>query len=324
MNRERLRYLLERQEAGLASAEERTELEEWFAASENRPDFTRGLSESALPALEARLFEKIQDVIDQKNPVSIQSPERPLFSGMLRIAASILLVVASGAALYFYLNRSVMRTERANFGEVREVRLPDGSEVTLNGNSEISYVSDWGNEGLREVSLTGEAYFKVTHTSDGRKFRVRTGKVFSLDVLGTGFTVAHRKSGTRIVLEEGKVQCNLNEKENETLIMRPGEMVKFADNPSDYERRNVDVSQYSAWKDHKLVFNNTTLAEVAVILEDTYDFKTTVESPKLLTRRITGSVPTDQIAILIQGIAEASGVVIVRNGNTLMITDKRK
>lgn len=324
MNRERLRYLLERQGVGIASDEEQAELEAWYMTYESQPDFTERLSERALPALEAKMFEKIQTALEQENLHPIQSQRRTLFTRMLRVAASILLVVMAGGGLYYYFSLTGMIREQTGYGEVRTVMLPDGSEVTLNGNSEITYRSNWGNEQLREINLKGEAYFKVIHTKDNRKFRVRTGEDFSLDVLGTQFTVANRKSGTRIVLDQGKVQCNLNDEENETLIMKPGEMVKFAGNPSDYVRESVETSVYSAWKEHKLIFNNTTLQEVSLILEDTYDFKIQAETPELLTRKITGSVPTDNIEILIQGIAEASGVIIARNGKELTITDRKR
>ncbi len=324
MDRERLQYLLERERAGAASVEERAELEEWYLSYENRPDFTERLSKRALPALEASIFERIEHALEQESTSLIQPERRTIYAGMLRIAASILLVVLAGAGIYFYLSRAEMVREQTGYGEVRKVMLPDGSEVTLNGNSEITYLSNWGNEQLREINLKGEAYFKVIHTQDNRKFRVRTAKDFSLDVLGTQFTVANRKSGTRVVLAQGKVQCNLNDAENETLIMKPGEMVKFTGNPSDYVRENVQAYQYSAWKEHKLIFNNTTLEEVSQILEDTYDFKINAETPGLLTRKITGSVPTDNIEILIQGIAEASGVMIAQHGKELTITDRKR
>jgi ferric-dicitrate binding protein FerR (iron transport regulator) len=324
MSSERLQYLLERQGAGAASAEEQTELEEWYLAYENRPDFTQRLSERALPTLEARLFEKIQYTLDQESPAQVKSRKSTLYSGMLRVAASILLVVLSGGTIYYYFSQAGMVREQTAYGEVRKVTLPDGSEVTLNGNSELSYLSNWESESLREINLKGEAYFKVTHTRDDRKFRVRTGDDFSVDVLGTQFTVASRKSGTRVVLDEGKVQCNLNDAGKDTLIMKPGEMVKFTGNPADYVRKKVEASEYSAWKEHKLIFNNTTLKEVSLILEDTYDFKINAETPELLARKITGSVPTDNVKILIQGIAEASGVIIAQNGRELTITDRKR
>ncbi|MCF2517670.1 FecR family protein [Dyadobacter sp. CY351] len=324
MNRERLQYLLERQGVGIASDEEQAELEAWYLTYESQPDFTERLSERALPALEAKMFEKIQTALEQENLHPIRSRRRILFTRMLQVAASILLVVMAGGGLYYYFSLTGLIREQTGYGQVRTVMLPDGSEVTLNGNSEITYRSNWGNEQLREINLIGEAYFKVIHTKDNRKFRVRTAEDFSLDVLGTQFTVANRKSGTRIVLDQGKVQCNLNDEENETLIMKPGEMVKFAGNPSDYVRESVETSVYSAWKEHKLIFNNTTLQEVSLILEDTYDFKIQAESPELLTRKITGSVPTDNIEILIQGIAEASGVIIAQNGKVLTITDRKR
>ena len=323
MNKDRLHYLLAREKEGQCSEEETGELEAWYLAGEKRPDFTHTLSENALNALETSLFTKIEHSLGHEKAVEVKPLRSPRLPSMLRIAASVLLLILSGTGLYYYFSRAMI-SEQTAFGEMRKVLLPDGSEVTLNGNSEITYFSDWENGKIREINLKGEAYFKVIHTKDHRKFRVHAGKDFSLDVLGTEFDVASRKSGTRVILDKGKVQCNLNGKESNTLVLKPGEMVQFTRNPAEYVRKKVEVSAYSAWKEHKLVFKNTTLKEISVILEETYNFKITTENQELLTREITGSVPTDNINILLEGIAEACGVNIQQNGDKLTITDKGK
>lgn len=323
MNKDRLQYLLAREKEGTCSDEERVALEAWYSAGEEQPDFTHTLTQNALDALETSLFAKIEHALDQEKTAESKPLRSHPFAGMLRIAASVLLFVLSGIGVYYYFSRASMVTEQTAFGEMRKVVLPDGSEVTLNGNSEITYLSDWENGKIREVNLKGEAYFKVIHTKDHRKFRVRTGRDFSLDVLGTEFDVASRKSGTRVILDKGKVQCNLNGKGNNSLILKPGEMVQFAHNPAEYVRKNVEVSAYSAWKEHKLVFKNTSLKEISVILEETYNLRTETENPELLTREITGSVPTDHIEILLEGIAEASGVTIQQKDDKLIITDRK-
>ena len=110
----------------------------------------------------------------------------------------------------------------------------------------------------------------------------------------------------------------------DTLVLRPGEMVQFAQKPTHYQRQLVEKGLYSAWKDHKLVFKNTSLREVAAILQDTYGFETESSRPELLDREISGSVPTDNVELLLQGIAEASAVSITRDGDQLTIEPKSR
>lgn len=317
MDKNRLLYLLERNQEGLISGDEAKELQQWYDSPASQHGFTDSLSDQARIALEEKMFAKIR-LNSNSNPVLIKS-RRP-FARVFGVAAAVILFMMAGLGYYWYRENAGITVIRTAFGETRKVILPDGSEVILNGNSELYYEAGWS--GFREVELEGEAYFKIVHTSDHRNFRVSTGSDFSLDVLGTQFNVSKRKSGTRVVLDEGKVRCNLGGSGRDTLVLKPGEMVRFRQKPSDYQLERVETGLYSAWKDHKLVFKNTSLREVAAILQDTYGLETEASQSELLDRRISGSVPTDNVDLLLQGIAEASAVTITRDGDQLVVAPK--
>jgi ferric-dicitrate binding protein FerR (iron transport regulator) len=51
-------------------------------------------------------------------------------------------------------------------GSRKKVSLPDGSEVWLNGGSRLIYSKGLGHCNAREVTLSGEGYFKVKHYED--------------------------------------------------------------------------------------------------------------------------------------------------------------
>lgn len=320
MDKDRLLYLLEKDKNGQGSPAEAAELEAWYRSAETLPAFTEGLSAGAMSALEDKILSRIQAAEQEPQEWVEPSGGSRRWFGWGRIAAAILFLVVAGIGLYIFTQQNGRVVERTAFGETRVLTLPDGSEVTLNGNSVLSYDAEWPD--LREVQLEGEGYFKVVHTTDHRKFRVRTGTDFSLDVLGTQFNISKRERGTRIVLDEGKVQCNLGDSARDTLVLRPGEMVQFRKKPSDYQLQRVETGLYSSWKDHKLVFKNTSLREVAAILQDTYGLETEASQPELLDREISGSVPTDNVDLLLQGIAEASAVTITRDGDLLTIAPK--
>lgn len=322
MDRERLLYLLDREKAGENSPAEASELEAWYRSADERPAFTDELSANGLLAMEDKILARIQTAVQEPQEQAAISYQNQRWLRWRKIAAAVAFLVVAGIGMYMFQRQNGRIVERTGFGETRIVTLPDGSEVTLNGNSVLSYDAEWPE--LREVRLEGEGYFKVVHTIDHRKFRVRTGEDFSLDVLGTQFNISKRNSGTRIVLDEGKVRCNLGDTEGDTLVLKPGEMVQFRKRPSDYHLERVEKGLYSAWKEHKLVFKNTTLREVAAILQDTYGFETETGSPELLDRQISGSVPTDNVELLLQGIAEASAVNITRDGDQLIIAQKSR
>ncbi|MGN7938191.1 FecR family protein, partial [Pseudomonas sp. 22447] len=86
-------------------------------------------------------------------------------------------------------------------GEVREVRLADGSLLTLNGDSAL----DWQFvDGRREVRLyRGEADFQVAH-DPARPFMVSAGEA-RIRVTGTRFDVRLEEGGVDLAVSEGRV-----------------------------------------------------------------------------------------------------------------------
>lgn len=328
MTNERLQYLLDQQHTGNISEQEAAELDSWYGQAEARGSLTDKLSENAANALEVKLLSRINHEIDNtENAVESVEPSKKLWepARLYRIAAVFLGLLVVGAGLYMYNPFAAKQvSEVTKYGEIRTVHLPDGSEVILNGNSEITYAGDWKNDDTREVRLKGEAYFKVVHTSDNRKFRVSTTEHFSVDVLGTQFSVNSRESGTRVVLNEGKVQCNLGKEQNSALILKPGELLEFDTKPSKYIRKSVEADQYSAWKDRKLILKNTTLQEISDMLTETYGLDISIENPELLRHEVSGSVPMDDVETLLDGLAEACQLDVKKEGAHVSIALRKR
>lgn len=87
-----------------------------------------------------------------------------------------------------------IKTYSTGIGEKETILLADGSTITLNANSSISYRRfNWEED--RAVDFDGEAFFDV---SSGNDFTVTTSKG-TVSVLGTQFNIKNRK--------DFKVQC---------------------------------------------------------------------------------------------------------------------
>lgn len=117
-------------------------------------------------------------------------------------AASLAAFVAATAA--FFAARSPTYTEHyaTDIAEVREIALPDGSRMTLGGQSraEIHFDGD-----RRQVALhEGEAFFSVTRDAD-RPFFVSVGGN-AVRVVGTQFDVQRGNAQVRIGVLEGVVE----------------------------------------------------------------------------------------------------------------------
>ena len=238
-------------------------------------------------------------------------------------AAVTFLLITVGVVLHTYHSNEHI-IQKTNYGEITTLALPDGSTVTLNGNSYLEYTTEWHDEPVRAVKLEGEAFFSVVHTQDNRSFIVRTNDDFSIEVLGTRFNVLHRKGKAEVVLNEGKVKVNIRkDSTTEHITMKPGEAITFEETTKALARAKVVSENRTAWKNAKLVLDNTSLKEVIERMEETYGVAVQVTDKKLLAQRLWGSVPANNVDVLLKGIETSFGLTIRRQDNTIVI-DKPK
>jgi ferric-dicitrate binding protein FerR (iron transport regulator) len=151
----------------------------------------------------------------------------------------------------------------APIGSRTVVQLSDGTEINLNYGSKIKYPRNFGN--TREVTLSGEGYFDVTHNPD-KPFIVKTGKL-NVKALGTEFNVQAYPGDDVIetTLVEGKVVIEKTipgEKNQSVGKMIPGQHIAYNLNSDKITSTKGSIDKYIAWKDGKLVFDNESITEI--------------------------------------------------------------
>ncbi|WKN44664.1 FecR family protein [Tunicatimonas pelagia] len=205
------------------------------------------------------------------------------------VAASVVVLLTSSVFLYLRINEPALITHQTTYGETRYVTLPDSSSVYLNSNSSITYQEAWLESSERKLTLSGEAFFKVHHTKDHRPFLVHANAV-TVKVLGTSFNVLNRRDRTQIVLQEGEVALQTKEAEvlPNDIIMQPGELVEIE--AGDYIQHPVNVQKYTAWIQNEHIFDGTTIAEIAQLLEDTYGLNVSIENNSTADKKFTGRI----------------------------------
>ena len=209
-----------------------------------------------------------------------------------------------------------------DYGQTRRLRLPDGSEVTLNGHSQLRYPAHWATTGPREVWLDGEAYFSVQHQPNHQRFVVHTQAGFNVEVLGTKFTVYRRREQARVVLLTGKVRVDFDDQQRPDVILRPGELLETRDAaPLAVLHKTVHTAPYASWKDNNLVLDETSIGELATRLQDTYGIEVVVQSPALSQRRMSGTVPLRDLDVLLLALQEAFHLKATRAGNRIVLTE---
>lgn len=235
-------------------------------------------------------------------------------------AAAILLLVVS-MVLYLSYDAFIPETYNTGNAQVRTLELDDGTLVTLNANSALKVTLS---ADTREVWLDGEAFFRVAH-DEAKKFVVHTSDQLSVEVLGTEFNVKDRAEGISVVLNKGSVKVKLRQGEAvpEELLMKPGEMVEYTPAREKLIRSHVDTVKYSSWKDNLLIFDETSLEEVARLIETQFGYHVTFGSDSLKDLRFTGSNPANDPDILLETLKKSFGLSIVQDGQTIRINAGR-
>lgn len=239
-------------------------------------------------------------------------------------AAAALAGAVGGGAWLLQTQRPPAPLEAAtNYGQTQVLNLPDGSQVTLNGHSKLRYAANWAKDKPREVWLDGEGYFSVQHQPNNQHFIVHTKAGFSVEVLGTKFTVNRRRDLGRVVLLSGKVRVHFYDAQHPDIIMQPGELVETHDAQTTAPvHKAVRTAPYAAWKDAKLVLDETTIAEMAARLQDTYGIQVVVKTPELNERKMTGTLPVGDLDVMLLALQEAFHLKAVRQGNRIILSDQ--
>jgi transmembrane sensor len=212
----------------------------------------------------------------------------------------------------------------------RTVALPDGSVVVLNGNATLTTAARWTATAPREVWLTGEAYFRVTHLAApavrdiaaapaNAKFVVHAGGL-DIAVLGTQFNVNSQPAGTKVVLNSGKVAVDRHAWfTTENLLMQPGDLVETSTAAPHLARRHVQPALYSAWTQGQLRLQQTSVRDIVQLLRDAYGWQVVATDSAILHQTLTGILPANTPDLLLPALAKSLGVQVTHTGNVVRL-----
>ena len=207
-----------------------------------------------------------------------------------------------------------------NYGEKQSLQLPDGSQIVLNANSELTYYTPWDSAHPREVWLNGEGFFDIVHAPKigGKQFRVHLNDM-TVDVLGTSFNVNSRHNRMQVVLKEGKVRLTHKEKAD-TLTMIKGEMVEFAENEL-FIRRKVDPDRYTSWIENRILFEESSLQSIGEMIIDRYGLNVEIIGSNAFAKRtFSGEAIVENIDDFIL-LLETFEIVVIQEEDRLLLRE---
>lgn len=232
---------------------------------------------------------------------------------------------ASAAVILFFLMLSIYWVNMPNeivyvtgFGEIQKISLPDSSTVILNASSKLTFMDDWEEKAAREIWIEGEAFFDVKHMKDHQPFKVWSSNNIGIEVLGTEFNVYNRSDETEVVLNSGVVSLSFPVKEKEgKILMKPGEMVQFKD--SKFQKKEVNTSLYTSWKDDVLHLDETSLKEIIKMASTNYGIQIEVQNEQILEITASGSMPLSDAADFMNQISMIFNIEIIKEENKYLI-----
>ncbi len=214
------------------------------------------------------------------------------------IAAAVLLPAFIITTLHLYRVKTALANEEVLFfaqeGERANVTLPDGTNVTLNSSSSLTYSPGSFNHKERTINFNGEGYFDVA-TNPSIPFFIHT-KDMNVKVLGTKFNLrAYAKDETiSLTLEEGHVLLSSRKEEKE--VFPHQKAILNCQNGSISIVKEEVPEDASAWRNSELAFSNQELQHVLTTLERNYGVRICIKSCDNLSADLfTGKIPSNNL-----------------------------
>jgi transmembrane sensor len=199
--------------------------------------------------------------------------------------------------------------------------LPDGTKVTMNEGSELTYHKTFGKQ-TREVILKGEAFFDVYHDV-AHPFIVRTGNV-SVRVLGTAFNVkTTTKQEVRVTVTRGKVQVDDDQKKQTYGIITPNQEIAVNTATHESVRTDAESQQSLAWTSRFLILDDVTFEQAAEIIGRHYNVSISFENPELKNCGLNAKfINGEELPDVLEMIGKAMNVYYKIEGNEVTIGGK--
>ncbi|WP_082886318.1 FecR domain-containing protein [Flavisolibacter tropicus] len=309
-----MKYLL-----GEANREERAAVKDWLSAEEaNRLYFqqmqtiwNQSKTLATTKVVDENLaWQRFQRRIHPEEPV--RKVER---FAWLRIAALFILIAGAALFAYQWLNREAPVQQLAVHTQTNTLidTLPDGSVITLNKNSELSYPSKF-KEDTRTIALKGEAFFNVM--PDKKKpFVIHVNDV-SIRVVGTSFNVRSENGATEVIVETGIVQVTRG---NKTIELRPKEKVTVESKDTTLAKAVEEEKLYNYYRTKEFVCDNTPLWKLVEVLNEAYGSNIVIDRPALRNLRMSTTFTNESLDQVLNVISLTFNINVTRTKDSILL-----
>ena len=223
------------------------------------------------------------------------------------VAAVFLLLIGIYSVSVLYSTEKI----KTGFGSQTSLTLPDGSQISLNAGSKISW-NDRKFADNRNVKVEGEVYFDILK---GSPFNIKTSNG-TVRILGTQLNVFSRENEFSVSCITGKVAVSAK---NSEIILNPGEKAELTTNGL-AKTTLTDISQTTSWKEGLFYFDDKPL--VSIFAEIERQFNVSVDYNGDEKRSITVSFTNKKLEEALNVVCIPMGLkYVVDNKNKVRITE---
>lgn len=308
-----------------ASEAEEEQIFHWIEASEkNKEEFILYKKLWALTAEEGNNREVVW------NNLSLRFRKRRIIqlgARIVKYAAMLIVAFGLGITIYHQLpfNKNTLYEAgtkiSAPLGQMTNVQLPDGTFISLNSGSSVTYHADF-NTGKRIVKLQGEAFFDVAKDK-AHPFIVKTSSL-SFRVYGTSFNIEAYPEDKKIntTLVTGKLGV-FNGSGKELTVLAPGQNAFYDEIKSTITVSKVSTDMYTSWKKGLITFRNEKLGSIARKIERWYNVEIIIENPNLTDEPYWGTImrnkPISQILEVLKLTSSLKYKIVDRKNQPTLI-----
>ncbi len=316
---------------------------------------------SANPGFDAREgFRKFRARINPANNKQENKMKTVWLKTLVRYAAAIIIAFSAGGVLFWFAGKNSVtpvsqsiNTLVVPLGSRASSTLSDGTVVTLNAGSTLNVSRDYGINN-RIVRLEGEGYFNIARDTS-KPFVVQT-PFLSVRALGTEFNIKAYSVDRTIetTLVSGSVQIEPVKEINQgkITVLKPNQKVTFYKEDSVFisesgERKNeapsrpesvkrirtatparlvtedVNVDPVTSWKENRWIFEQQSLAQIAVDLERKFDVQIVFDSEKLKSYRFTGTILAEPIEQVLVALSMTAPIDYKVRGRVVTLSENK-
>lgn len=248
---------------------------------------------------------------------------RPLWMKVAAILAVVLLL-GGGGYHFFYAgpgaNEPLLAVTTGN--EIKEVVLPDGTQVWLNRNTTLRYPRHFAPDG-RRVLLEGEGYFEVKRDPD-RPFVV-SSEAMQVRVLGTVFnlkTDEESRQATATLLK-GEIEVKGNHDEG-MVVLAPGQRAELNGLSHRLVVKQGDTG-FESWHSRQFIFDKADIFTIARTLEQSYGVKVILAPDINVQKTYTGALPRkDSVEAVLDQLGNVIPVSYKIVGSSVFLSAKKR